>query len=291
MRVCCRRAVGLAAALLVGCQVGPPPGEGVEALVGATIVDVVGGRTIRDGIILVRDGRILAVGSRDELNPPSGARETDLGGRWIVPGFIDAHAHLQPWGLAASLAQGVTTVRDLHAGEALSGQLARNARAAGGPRLVQAVAMLDAPPTTYPDAFTIDSAGPAAAVDRATALGAQWIKVYTRVTPAMMEQVVIAARARRVPVAAHLGVTDVLTAARIGVRSVEHLSGIPEAIGMANELRAAHQLGFFAGWTAVEQSWQGLDTLALDQLARELAATGIILVSDAGPPRYLRSPR
>lgn len=283
MRRACRRwAAGLAAALLVGCRVGPPPGEGVDALVGATVIDVVSGRAIRNSVVLIRDGRILAVGSRDELGIPSGARQTDLAGRWIVPGFIDAHAHLQLWGLTAALAHGVTTVRDLHAGEPLARELTRAARAAGGPRLIQAVAMIDAPPTTYSDAIAIDSAGAAAAVDRALVLGAGWIKTYTRITPDLMEDVVIAARAKRSPVAAHLGLTDALTAARLGVRSIEHLSGIPEAIGMADQLEAAHRLGFFAGWTAFAQSWSALDPLALDRLARELAATGVMLVPTLG---------
>lgn len=282
MHACRRWAACLAAALLVGCRVGPPPGAGVDALVGATVVDVVSGRAIPRGVVLIRDGRILAVGSGDELRVPQGARTTDLAGRWIVPGFVDAHAHLQPWGLAASLTHGVTTVRDLHAGELLARELARAAQAGGGPRLVQAVAMVDAPPTTYPDAIAVDSAGAAAAVDRAAALGAGWIKAYTRITPELLDDVVMAARARRLPVAAHLGLTDALTAAQLGVRSIEHLSGIPEALGRADELQAAHRLGFFAGWTAFAQSWAALDTLALDRLARELAATGVILVPTLG---------
>lgn len=283
MRRACRRwAAGLTAALLAGCRVGPPPGEGVDALVGAAVIDVVGGRTIPKGIVLIRDGRILAVGSQDELDVPAGARRTDLTGRWLVPGFIDAHAHLQPWGLAVSLAHGVTTVRDLHAGEPLARELARVARTAGGPRLVQAVAMVDAPPTTYPDAIPVDSSGAAPAVDRAAALGAGWVKAYTRITPDLMEDLVLAARARRLPVAAHLGLTDALTAARLGVRSIEHLSGIPEAVGFAGTLQAAHQAGFFRGWTAFAQSWSRVDTIALDHLAAELAGTGVILVPTLG---------
>jgi imidazolonepropionase-like amidohydrolase len=128
----------------------------------------------------------------------------------------------------------------------------------------------------------VDSAGAAAAVDRATELGAGWIKVYTRITPELMEEVVVAARAKRRPVAAHLGLTDALTAARLGVWSIEHLSGIPEAAGMAGTLQAAHRIGFFQGWTAFAQSWSVLDTLELDQLALELAATGVILVPTLG---------
>lgn len=266
--------------LAAACRVGPPPGEGVEALTGATVVDVVAGRAIPDAVVLVRDGRILAVGARDALAVPRGAVRTRLAGRWIVPGFIDAHAHLQPWGLDLSLAHGVTTVRDLHAGVPLARALAAHAADRGGPRLVQAVAMLDAPPTTYPDAIPLDPADAGAAVDSAAAAGAAWIKAYTRTTPEQLEAIGTAARARRLPVAAHLGLTDAVTAARIGVRSLEHLSGIPEAAGAA--LTQAHRSGFFAGWTAFEQAWLSLDPAVLDRIAAELAGSGVILVPTLG---------
>ncbi len=50
---------------------------------------------IADGIMLVRDGKIEAVGSREEID----ARKTseyavfDAGGRVVLPGFVDAHTH------------------------------------------------------------------------------------------------------------------------------------------------------------------------------------------------------
>lgn len=271
-----RWVVVLAAALLVGCRVGPPPGRGVEALVGATVVDVVSGRTIADAVVLIRDARILAVGPRGDVPIPRGATRTELSGRWLVPGLIDAHSHLQHWGLDLSLQWGVTTVRDLHAGAPLAASLA--GRGTHGPRVFAAVAMLDGSPPTYPDAIVIDSGGGRAAVDSALGLGAQWIKLYTGITPTLMEQVMAATRARRVPIAAHLGQTDALTAARLGVTSIEHLSGIPEAVGDSTWLFAEHRLGFFRGWTAFEQSWATLDTVVLERVARELAASGVVLV-------------
>ncbi len=274
------RATGLLVALLAGCQVGPPPGAGVEALLGATVVDVVAGRTIPDAVVLVRDARILAVGRRSELRVPRGARRTDLTGRWLIPGLIDAHAHLQPWGLDTSLRWGVTSVRDLHAGLPLAARL--RAHPGPVPRLFQAVAMLDAPPTTYADAIAVTPATAEGAVDSVVRAGADWIKVYTGATPDLLAAVLTRARAHRLPVAAHLGQTDALTAATLGVASIEHLSGVPEAAGDSLALFAAHRRGFFAGWTAVETSWSTLDTLALDRVAVTLAATGVVLVPTLG---------
>jgi imidazolonepropionase-like amidohydrolase len=65
-----------------------PPAEDM-LLRGATILDGVGGR-IDSGDLLVRDGRIAAVG-RHLANP--GVREIDATGRWVTPGLIDVHSH------------------------------------------------------------------------------------------------------------------------------------------------------------------------------------------------------
>jgi hypothetical protein len=46
--------------------------------------------------LAVRDGRIVAVGSRDQILALAGptTRHIDLGGRTLIPGFNDAHAHV-----------------------------------------------------------------------------------------------------------------------------------------------------------------------------------------------------
>lgn len=270
--------------LVAGCDRGPMVDAGtITALVGATVIDVVSGRQIVDATLLVRDGRILAMGERAAVPVPDGATIEALSGRWIVPGLIDAHAHLEPWGLVLSLHWGVTTVRDLHGGRPGVDSLAESVGAPRTSRVFPAVAKLDGPPSTYPDAWVLDSsadAGPA--VDSAAAAGARWIKAYTRVTPALLDAVTVAARARRLPVAVHLGLTDALTATRLGVASIEHLSGIPEALDGSGTLEAAHQHDFFAGWTAFEKSWILADTAALAQVARQLAVSGVFLVPTLG---------
>src|SRR5947209_12387048 len=49
---------------------------------------------IRDGGILIRDGKIGIVGSSDEIERNAGGAEiVDANRRVVLPGFVDAHAH------------------------------------------------------------------------------------------------------------------------------------------------------------------------------------------------------
>jgi imidazolonepropionase len=53
--------------------------------------------TIKDGALLVRDGSIAAVGSRakvEALPEARAAEKLDVGGRVVLPGFVDSHTHL-----------------------------------------------------------------------------------------------------------------------------------------------------------------------------------------------------
>ena len=61
------------------------------ALVGATIYDGNGGR-IDNGIVLLRDGRIVSVG--DASLSTDGYERIDGTGKFVTPGIIDIHSHL-----------------------------------------------------------------------------------------------------------------------------------------------------------------------------------------------------
>jgi imidazolonepropionase-like amidohydrolase len=63
------------------------------AIRGATIIDVVGGRDIEDGVVLVDRGRIVSVGTSAEVRIPPGTRIIEAKGRYMIPGIIDAHVH------------------------------------------------------------------------------------------------------------------------------------------------------------------------------------------------------
>lgn len=264
--------------LLGGCaEQGPPR----TALVGATILDGRGGTPLRDGVVLVRGRTIEAVGARGNVLIPRGTEEIDVSGSWIIPGLIDAHAHVTRWALPRYVAYGVTTVRDVHndPDTIYAMSEAADLGSALSPRIYAAGAMIDGVPPTYPNATAVSDPHEARqAVDRLSVAGAHLIKVYTRITPPLLEAITDEASTFRMPVAAHLGLTDALTAAKAGVASIEHLSGVPEAAGKADQLFAAHADGFFAGWTAFELSWATLDSVTLTRLAGQLADTRVTMV-------------
>jgi imidazolonepropionase-like amidohydrolase len=62
------------------------------ALVGATVLDAAGHR-FDGGVVLFRDGKVVAVGSSD-LAIPEGYDRIDGTGKFVTPGVIDAHSHL-----------------------------------------------------------------------------------------------------------------------------------------------------------------------------------------------------
>jgi imidazolonepropionase-like amidohydrolase len=267
------------AAATVGCRRAPPDGL---ALVGATLIDGSGGPPLADAAIVVRRGRIESVGTRTDFTLPPDTREIDVTGRWIIPGLIDAHAHVERWALPRYLGWGVTTVRDLHGQVDSILHLRRqvNLGAVRGPRIYSAGAMIDGLPTTYPDAFGASTPRDARkAVDRLVNGGVDLIKVYTRIDDTLLKAVIDEARTFNLRVTGHLGMVNAVTAARDGIASIEHLSGVPEAcLADASSLTAAHYRGFFAGWTAFERSWAGLDSAALERVARVLAERGTILI-------------
>jgi imidazolonepropionase-like amidohydrolase len=269
----------LALCSLAGCR--RAPADGI-ALVGATLIDGSGGPALPDAAIVVRRGRIESVGTHAGFQLPGRTLEVDVTGRWIIPGLIDAHAHVEPWALPRYLAWGVTTVRDLHGDLDTILRLRRevNTGALPGPRIYSAGAMIDGLPTTYPDAIGANRPRDARkAVDRLVNAGVDLIKVYTRVDPTLLKAVLDEAKTFNLRVAGHLGLTDAVTAARDGITSIEHLSGVPEAcMADASSLYAAHYRGFFPGWTAFERSWAGLDSAALDRVARELAERHTVMV-------------
>ena len=80
-----------------GCSATEEPVEitpGLQAFVGAQIIDGTGGAPITDGVLVVRDGRIEAVGAGDTVAVPADAEQIDVTGRTIIPGLINAHGHV-----------------------------------------------------------------------------------------------------------------------------------------------------------------------------------------------------
>jgi imidazolonepropionase-like amidohydrolase len=275
-----RAGFALAAVLaLAACERTAPDGV---ALVGATVFDGTSSQALHDQVIIVRNDRIEAIGTRQEVDIPRHMRTVDLSGKFVVPGLIDGHVHVQRWTLPRFLAAGVTTVRDVHGpfDSIMALREQANLGALTSPRIFSAGAMIDGAPPTYSDAFVVSGNNDARrAVDKLAVSGVDYVKIYTRITPDLLRSIIDEAQTFGLRVTAHLGLTDAVTAGELGVRAIEHMSGVPEAAITDNaSLYAAHRSGFFAGWTAFEKAWAGLDSMALARVATKLIAARVTLV-------------
>jgi imidazolonepropionase-like amidohydrolase len=63
------------------------------AFVGGYVVPVATA-PVEDGIVVVRHGRIAAVGPPAEVDVPDDAEIVDASGSWVLPGFVEAHGHV-----------------------------------------------------------------------------------------------------------------------------------------------------------------------------------------------------
>jgi imidazolonepropionase-like amidohydrolase len=83
------------------------PRSSIVAIRGGTVLTVTKG-TIQNGIVILRDGKIAAVGGAD-TPIPAGADIVDAAGRFVSPGIIDCHSHIA----ADSINEGGTTVSSM----------------------------------------------------------------------------------------------------------------------------------------------------------------------------------
>lgn len=93
------RALRLLLALLAlttaaSAQQYPTRGSGTVVLRAARVIDGTGAAPIQNGVVVVTDDRIVAVGAANAVRIPAGARQVNLGDVTLLPGFIDLHVHL-----------------------------------------------------------------------------------------------------------------------------------------------------------------------------------------------------
>ncbi len=104
----------------LAADITPDRPTGRIAYVNARIITMKGDEVIERGTLLVNGTRIEAVGA--DVRVPAGVRTVDLGGKTVIPGLVDAHAHMgygvlditpdRLWEYEANLAYGVTTTHD-----------------------------------------------------------------------------------------------------------------------------------------------------------------------------------
>ena len=89
---------GLGGALVVGAGLPSQPslaqGPAVTVLTGARVIDGTGRAPMEQATVVINNGRIEAVGAPSAVKVPAAAARVDMSGKTIVPGFINAHAHV-----------------------------------------------------------------------------------------------------------------------------------------------------------------------------------------------------
>jgi imidazolonepropionase-like amidohydrolase len=277
------------------CQAHPSPTQEVLALVNGRLIDGTGAAPMDNAVVLIQDGRLMEVGVVGEVAIPQKARQVDLQGATILPGFINAHVHgaydlekLATWAQA-----GVTSVRDMHTIKvppdyALRDRANRDAKYA---RLV-AVGNFITAPDGYPiqpwgsRAVEVEGAGEAReAVVKMLEGGADLIKIavesgqdFGQVIPSLSDEeiaaIMAAAHEENTRVSAHVLVTkDLEQAVKGGVDDIAHMvtDGLP-----ADLVQKIVQRGIF--WEPTLELWKnvgfGREKLAIANLAKFVAAGG-----------------
>ncbi|HSG65288.1 MAG TPA: amidohydrolase family protein, partial [Gammaproteobacteria bacterium] len=187
------------------------------ALTGARLIDGTGAVPIARSVLVIRDGRIAAVGPEGGVAIPSGATRIDLAGKTVMPGLINAHGHLndgragQPTReqlvdqLRVYADYGVTTVFVLGSGD---DDLEESVKL----RREQETGSLDRA-RLYVAGPSIRDLGTAAEarewVNRYADAGADLVKIHitggpSDMTPAVYGALIEQAHARGLPVAAHM---------------------------------------------------------------------------------------
>ena len=106
----------------IGLELASDIPTGTIAFTGARLVTMDGDEVIENGTIIVERNKITALGPAGSVTVPEHAHVYEASGKTIIPGFVDAHAHVlhfssgpsarQSWPYYANLAYGVTTVHD-----------------------------------------------------------------------------------------------------------------------------------------------------------------------------------
>ena len=92
------RSNALVCAALLWTAAAPVMAQDVPlAFVNATIYPVTG-EPVSDGVLIIRDGKIRAVGSMQDVAIPRNATQIDATDRIIIPGLVDTHSHVGIYG-------------------------------------------------------------------------------------------------------------------------------------------------------------------------------------------------
>ena len=243
-------AIGLAAAGgAQGAELGPLTRAYVSydapviAIEHVRVIDGTGAPARDDQVVLLRDGRIVAVAAR--LDVPTGATVIDGRGKSVIPGLVGMHDHMfypapkvNPAAKDAMypeqassfpklyLAGGFTTIRTTGSTEPYTDLELKKAIDAGlvpGPKMHTTGPYLEGKGSFAPQMHELTGADDArATVEYWMDEGATSFKAYMHITRAELSAAIAAAHARQIIVTGHLCSIGFTEAADLGIDDLEH---------------------------------------------------------------------
>ena len=296
-------------------------GQSPIVITGATLIDGTGAQPIRDAVLTIQGGRIARIGTTASITIPRDARVINAAGKFVLPGLIDTHVHLEMVGLSdigelpagwnapaklrelvalnarLDLIGGVTTVRDLgSSGVVLDVRNDINAGALPGPRIVAAAMQLvkkavDVPPErSFLEYDGVDSAR--SKVRYLVSMGADVIKIrltHMRPVPTLDEVRAMVLEAhrfhRRATVHTDVPADDLVRLAiDAGVDGIEHNAPLRSQDDQMLVRMAARKISLMAGSGAFYV--QRIDSTnligAFDQAQRQLFPGDVLSALHAG---------
>ncbi|MEL6809990.1 MAG: amidohydrolase family protein [Bacteroidota bacterium] len=177
--------------------------SGKVAFTNARIITMEGDKVIENGTLIVHQNRIEAVG--ENIPIPEGVKSYDLSGKTVMPGMVDAHAHIgafrygfttqQNWQFMANLAFGVTTAHDPSANTETVFTLSEMQKSGAliGPRLYSTGFILYGADGDF-KAVINNLEDARSSIRRTKAFGAKSVKSYNQPRRDQRQQVLQAAR-------------------------------------------------------------------------------------------------
>ena len=225
-------AVAICGAGALGAQRSPGSSP-VTAFVDASVVTMRDQRILSGQTVIVRDGRIAAMGPAARVRVPKGAIRIDARGKYLMPGLAEMHAHIPgpdaPDALVQDLmflyvANGVTTIRGmLGAPNQLRLREQTRTGAVLGPTIFVGAPSLNGTSAPTPDSAT-------QLVRAHKRAGYDFLKLHPGLRRDVYDAIVAAARDAHITFAGHVseqvGLEHTLAS---GQSTIDHLDGYVEA--------------------------------------------------------------
>lgn len=184
----------------------------------ARIITMNGDKVIENGTVIINENKIEAIGEATKIKVPNDAKVYDAKGKTIMPGMVDAHAHVgafryglttqQNWQLMANLAFGVTTSHDPSANTETVFSISELLKAGKltGPRLYSTGFILYGADGDF-KAVINNLEDAESSIRRTKAFGAKSVKSYNQPRREQRQQVLQAAREQKINVVPEGGST------------------------------------------------------------------------------------